>query len=400
MISILATAIIFTIFGVGDIIATKTKAIVSTLFFSSIVFLIGFWTGIFPSTMFIDSTILSVAGICVTMLLVHLGTIIKLEDFVKQWKTVIVASAACMGVSIGVYFIGSLFINRIFALVGAPILSGGVVATLIMSKIATDAGLPDLAVFATLVMVSQGFIGYPVASLCLKSEAKRLINLNAEGKLAASEELDLKINSRRKLSPEISTKYNGSNVIIARIAIVAVLATYLTSLINSLLVGVTGRENFLSALVVCLILGLLGKEIGFLEEDGLGKADAIGFIMPVVTLSIFTNLANATPQMVLKMLWPLIVVLIVGTVSFVVISILVGKIFKYSWQMSVAISSTCLFGFPGTYIISKEIANSYGKTEEERKLILDRIMPDMLIAGMVTVSITSVLIAGIMSGIL
>ena len=57
---------------------------------------------------------------------------------------------------------------------GAPILSGGVVATLTMQDMANKANLPDLAVFATLVMCAQGFVGYPVASLCLKSEAKRI----------------------------------------------------------------------------------------------------------------------------------------------------------------------------------------------------------------------------------
>ena len=43
-----------------------------------------------------------------------------------------------------------------------------------MQDMANKANLPDLAVFATLVMCAQGFVGYPVASLCLKSEAKRI----------------------------------------------------------------------------------------------------------------------------------------------------------------------------------------------------------------------------------
>ena len=44
------------------------------LFLSSVVFLAGFWTGVFPTTLFADSTLLSMAGLLVTMLLVHLGT--------------------------------------------------------------------------------------------------------------------------------------------------------------------------------------------------------------------------------------------------------------------------------------------------------------------------------------
>ena len=64
--------------------------------------------------------------------------------------------------------------------------------------------------------------------------------------------------------------------------------------------------------------------------------------------------------------------------------------------MSMAIGSSCLFGFPGTVIISNEVSESTGTTPEEKAYISAQIMPKMLIAGMVTVSIASVLIAGVM----
>ena len=174
MTAILSAAVIFVVFAVGDMISAKTKAIVSMLLVASVVFLAGFWTNIFPSTLFADSTLLSMAGLLVTMLLVHLGTTIKLRDFGAQWRTVIISALACVAISVAVYFLGQLIVDRGFALVGAPILSGGVVATLQMTEMANNASRPELAVFATLVMCAQGFVGYPVASLCLKSEAKRL----------------------------------------------------------------------------------------------------------------------------------------------------------------------------------------------------------------------------------
>ena len=100
--------------------------------------------------------------------------------------------------------------------------------------------------------------------------------------------------------------------------------------------------------------------------------------------------------MVGSMMVPLLVVIVIGTVCFAAVSILVGKLFHYSWQMSVAIGSSCLFGFPGTVIISNEVSESTGTTPEEKAYINAQIMPKMLVAGMVTVSITSVLIAGVM----
>ena len=59
--AILAAAVIFVVFTIGDMISAKTKAIVSMLLVASVVFLAGFWTGIFPTTMFADSTLLSMA---------------------------------------------------------------------------------------------------------------------------------------------------------------------------------------------------------------------------------------------------------------------------------------------------------------------------------------------------
>ena len=136
MTAIISAAVIFVVFAVGDMISAKTKAIVSMLLVASVVFLAGFWTGVFPTTLFADSTLLSMAGLLVTMLLVHLGTTIRLRDFGAQWRTVIISAVACIAISAAVFFIGQLIIDRGFALVGAPILSGGVVATLTMQDMA------------------------------------------------------------------------------------------------------------------------------------------------------------------------------------------------------------------------------------------------------------------------
>lgn len=218
--AILAAAVIFVVFAIGDMISAKTKAIVSMLLVASVVFLAGFWTGIFPTTMFADSTLLSMAGLLVTMLLVHLGTTIKLRDFGAQWRTVIIAAVACVAISAAVFFLGQLIVDRGFALVGAPILSGGVVATLTMQDMANKANLPDLAVFATLVMCAQGFVGYPVASLCLKSEAKRIKAQIDAGELqadTAAGAVQAAAAGRKKLIPALPDKYNTPNAIIAKV---------------------------------------------------------------------------------------------------------------------------------------------------------------------------------------
>jgi hypothetical protein len=61
---------------------------------------------------------------------------------------------------------------------------------------------------------------------------------------------------------------------------------------------------------------------------------------------------------------------------------------------------TCTFGFPTTMLMSKEVAKAIGSTDEERIAIENYILPKMVTAGFVTVTITSVLIAGVVVGML
>ena len=65
-----------------------------------------------------------------------------------------------------------------------------------------------------------------------------------------------------------------------------------------------------------------------------------------------------------------------------------------SFDLTLAIGSCCLIGFPGTFIVSDEVARTYGDTEEEHKFIESRIMPQMLVSGFTTVTIASVFLAG------
>ena len=402
MLSILAVFIILLIFGLGDMVATKTRAIVSMLFFSSVLFLAGFWTKVLPNTMFDDSTLLLVSGVLVSMLLVHMGTTIKLRDFADQWKTVLIAGIACIAISLGIYFIGGLIVaDKNYVVVGAPILSGGVVATITMQT-AVEGHSVELGVFAALVMVVQGFVGYPVCSLCLKSEAKRVRSLVESGQelKGVTAKIVTDAAPRKRLIPYIPDKYNGPNIMMAKVAFFAFLATITANAINGWIASTFETAFSISALIFALIYGIIAKELGFIEENPMKRAGADGFMLVVVTLSIFTNLAQSTPDMVAGMLWPLLVVVVTGSVTFLIISTLVGKIFGVSWQMSCAIGSTCLFGFPGTYIVTNEVVNATAANDEEKQLMLDHMMPKMLIAGMVSVSITSVLIAGYMENLL
>ncbi|MGN1033788.1 MAG: hypothetical protein ACI4PU_09960 [Intestinibacter sp.] len=380
-----ALTIIFLVFAVGEIISTKTKAVLSMMLVAPIIFLVAFWLGL-PRTIFDDSTLTIFYSVTVGLLLVNLGTTIKIEDLISQWKTCIISLLSTLSIALGVYFIGRLIIDRYYALVGAPIFSGGVVAYLIMSEAGQKVGMPELAAFGALILVIHGFIGFPVASFLCKSEARNLLRKFRSGKVDS----DVKVKSERKLKlkivPKIPDEYNSPYVILFKAAFVALLANYTTNLFN-------GKINFL---IICMLFGIIFKEIGFLEEDPLHESNSYSIVMAGGLISVFTGLANTTPEIVLSMIRPLSIVTVIGVFMCAFVSILVGRIFKESWQMSFAIGITALFGFPGTLIISTEAANAVTDDEDERAFVKDRLVPRIVIGGVVSVSIVSGIMAGIM----
>ena len=148
-----ALTIILVVYAIGDFIATKSKAIISMLFVASILFAIGFWNGL-PATIFQDSTLQLFASVTVGLMLVHMGTTIKLKELIAEWKTVVLVLCSTIGICLGVYFIGQMIIDRYEALIAAPIVGGGVVAFLVMSDALQKAGA-NIVLFGSMVLMEK-----------------------------------------------------------------------------------------------------------------------------------------------------------------------------------------------------------------------------------------------------
>jgi hypothetical protein len=192
---------------------------------------------------------------------------------------------------------------------------------------------------------------------------------------------------KKRIFPITRKELQTSSILLLKIAIVSFLAVKVSELTNGVV----------NSLIVCLVFGVIAREIGFLEKDSMTTANSQGFVMICLLTVIFANLSSATPEMLLSLIIPIIGCLVLGVIGFSIFSSIAGKLLGIDKFMAIAIGSTALFGFPGTFIISNEVANAVGKNDEERKIILDAILPKMLIAGFVTVSIASVVLAGVMS---
>ena len=119
--SLFALTIIFVIYAIGDIVSTKTHAIVSMLLIISVIFALAFWNNWPPGTIFTDSNLKAFGDVTVGLLLVHMGTTIRIRDFIEQYKTVIIVLCSTLAICIGVYFISKIFIERELALVATQL---------------------------------------------------------------------------------------------------------------------------------------------------------------------------------------------------------------------------------------------------------------------------------------
>lgn len=390
--SLLAITIIFCIYALGDVIAVRTKSIVSMLFTASVILLVGFWLGL-PTTIFEDSVLLGIGSLMISFLLVHMGTMLNIKQLIQQWKTVLICIVAILGILITLLLIVAPIMGIETALIGAPPLAGGVIAAIQMSEAANSIGRDDLALLASLLVVVQGFAGYPIASIALKKEANAFKERYRNNEIVHQEEVEEK--SRFKIFSNLPERYQSTNVYLAKVAIVALLAYAATQGLTALL-----GFQLVDANIMSLIFGVIFAELGFLEKNILAKANAYGLAMPALIVVILSNLSSATPEVFLDILPALLMTIIIGTIGNVLLSLLIGRFLHISPWMSIALGITALFGFPGTAILPAEVANSNFDNKEERDLFLESVSPKMLVGGFVTVSIGSVVLAGFLAPML
>ena len=385
--SIMAMAVVAVIFAIGDFVSEKTRAIISMLFVAVVLFMIGFWTGLIPTDVFATAGISGIATVMVYMILINNGTLLNLREFLSQWKTVVLGLVIVIGGGFLMFVIARIFIGQNLAVAIVGPITGGFVSGLVVSEEANLMGLTDVSLLATIIIAVQGVVGYPLGSFLLRKEATRLLKGYRGGTIVWApkiEEVSDKAAGGRKRwqLPSMPEKYQTSYILLAKLLIFAFIASRLSTL--------TGINGF----ILCLIVGVVAKEFNLIEYNIMGKAGAYGFGILAVFSYVVSGLANVTPSMMASMVWPIIVAFVAGVIGLFAVGLLAGKILGFSVPMSLAVATTRMYGFPGTLILSEEISSKVGQTEDERKMLLDKILPVMLVSGFTTLTIVSVIIAG------
>jgi hypothetical protein len=380
---VLAFTVIMAIWTVSDFLSKLSKGLVSSLFVASLIFLVGFLTGLFPPDLLTSSSLLAFAGVVVGFVIVHLGTVISIDDFIKQWRTVLTGIGAVAGIAAALFFIGSFFKGSDYVIAAIGAVSGGTVSVVIIQEAALAVGLATVAVFPVLIAALQGLVGFPLTSVILRKEALRLRDEYRAGKLAPVQEEKAGAETKSRLPAAFQSTVGTLFVV----GVTVLVARFISDITN----------GNLNTFVVALILGVLLRWARIFKPSVLSGIDAYGLMITAVLILVFGPLATVTPADLKALALPLAIAFVVGVAGIVAASVLVGKLFGFTAAMSVGIGLTALYGFPGTLLLSQEAAKAVGETEEEVKAIEAEILPRMVVAGFATVTITSVIVTGIIA---
>jgi hypothetical protein len=344
------------------------------------------------------SSLLGLAGVVVGFVIVHLGTMISIDDFKKQWKTLLIGISTVFGIGILLWVASLIFggdldgaaqagyaTARDFVIAGTGALSGGTISVILVQEAALGVGLTSVAIFPVLIAALQGLIGFPLTSIILKREAARLSGEYRAGNLASTAPTAEAAAVPETRLPAALTTTAGTLFVVG----IAVLAS----------IGINNITNgILNTFVVALILGITLRATGIFKPSVLGGIDAFGLMMIAIMILIFGPLATVKPSDVAELAGPLLIAFVFGILGIGLFAGAVGKLLGYSVPMSVAIGLTSLYGFPGTMILSQEAARGAGETPEEVAAIEGEILPKMIVAGFSTVTITSVIVTSILVG--
>ncbi|MDE6454335.1 MAG: hypothetical protein K2L38_00125 [Dysosmobacter sp.] len=383
MTGIVALTILLCIYAAGELIAQKTKAVFSQVLGIAIILLAGFWSGVLPETLIEDAQVSGFGNLIAGILIVSLGTTIDFPEIKRQWKVVVISLCCVIGSVSAIIFLGGPIMGMEMAVSGAPVFAGGSAATLIMTSTLREKGMELAGTFCIVLYVTQKFIGVPIASLLLRRTAMRF---REEPDLVAQycEQTEAVGGKKKRGLLELPSLFARPSVYLAKLGVVAVIANYTAKLTN-------GAIHYF---VLCLVMGALFFALGFLEKGIMAKTQSGGLITFFVTILIFSNLATTTPQQVVSVLVPLLAAALLGVAGTVVVGFLCGRLLNIPFGLAVSLGISCTFGFPTTMLIPQEVSEAIGRDDREKAAILNYLLPKMLTAGFVTVTIASVLIAG------
>lgn len=381
------------IFAIGDILAVATKARLSSVFVALMLFLVGFLSGVIPLDIIAKARLTELATWASVYVVFHMGTTINMGELLREWKTVVMSIFAMVVAVLSIFAVIPL-IGKEAAIVSIPVVNGGIIATQIMVEAATQKGMALAAALGTIVYAIQKFVGTPPASFFGLKEAELILadfrKKKAEGLTVDGVKIEHKQEKKKTIYDTLGLdKYYTHFTCLGVTAFFGWLAYWLQA------------KTTVNYSIWALLLGAVAGQLNLVPAKILDKGRAIGLLNMAIFAGIIPSLGKINIADLSTLAFQTAVVfaaVLIGT--FIFIYLLPTWKFIGSRNLSVGIAMAQLLGFPATYLIANEVATAAAENEEEREVILKKIMPAYVVAGLASVTTLSIVIAGIFVGLL
>lgn len=377
--------IVMLVYGVGDLLGVITKAKISSVFVVMFTFLVLFMTDVFPADIIDRAGLTSMASMSAALLIFHMGTTINLKQLINEWRTVVTAILSMLVVALVVLLLIPV-IGYENAIVAIPVLNGGIISTQIMSEAATNAGLAVPAALAAILYAVKKFAGSYPASMLGVREAKDVLE-----KYRANPNDPMFIDSSTDTAEGKqgfavrNQKYFTDFVCIMITVFFAWVSVALGTLIPQINMSIWA-----------LVLGAVLGYFNLVPARILDKGKSSGIISMLTYAVIIPSLANINFEELSDLAFQVIVILGVTIIALIVFfTVLPGYKIIGSKSLAAGVSLTQYLGFPATFLISNEVAKAVTDDPKEQEVVLNRIMPSYVVGGMTTVTVFSIVIAGI-----
>lgn len=380
------------IFAIGDILAVATKAKLSSVFVALMLFLVGFLTGVIPKDIISRANLTELARWSSVYVVFHMGTTINMGELIREWKTVAMSCFAMVVAVISIFAVIPL-IGKEAAIVSIPVVNGGIVATQIMVDAAMQKGMALAAALGTIVYAIQKFVGTPPASFFGIKEAEAILKdyrqKKADGIVVNAQKSEQEKHEKTLYHTLGLDKYYTHFTCLGVTAFFGWLAYWLQ------------KETSLNYSIWALLLGAIVSQFRLVPAKILDKGRSIGILNMAIFAGIIPSLGKInTADLSTLAIQTTIVFAAVLVGTFVFMYLLPTWKFIGSRNLSVGIAMAQLLGFPATYLIANEVATAVAKDEEEREVVLKRIMPAYVVAGLASVTTLSIIIAGFFADML
>ena len=364
--------IIAGLFVIGEWISRRMKAAVPSILAAGVIFMVLLWCGVLPRDLVDSSDLTGLTPIAMMFVILSMGSSIKFRELAANWRVVLIAAASYLTELLLIFLIVRALYGQNMAVAATP---GSSAVALIIQEKARLLGYDECIVLSILLLSMQGLIACPLVSFLVGKETARLL---ADGIPTGSGPV------QKAKAPDASERSGAGYLSFFKLYVGAWIANRLSVL--------TGISQY----VISLVLGVILAELGIYRKNELDGTGSSSFFMFIMMTMMLNGFSSSTPQMLLRMLPVLAVILGTEILILSLSTLLLGKLLGFSRCMSVALGMNIMIGFPLNMMISQDIITFLTDDPEKQDYLMERIGMRMVIAGFTSTTFLSNMMGGLM----